>query len=228
MQNMKRIYALVFSAMLLYVICIAVYAQKTPDLSVSCSVHITMRYGENAVSDSSLTLYRIGEVWEANGNFSFEPEVDFAGCVVSSEDIEASETAKALADYAEERSLSGTEQRADSDGKISFEDLAPGLYLLMQKDPPAGYERVQPFLVSLPMEQDGVYVYDVDASPKVSLETLTPSRPPQPPQSNEPTDPTLPQTGQLNWPIPILTVSGLILLSFGWVMCLGKRKNCEN
>lgn len=34
----------------------------------------------------------------------------------------------------------------------------------------------------------------------------------------------LPQTGQLTWPIPVLTVSGMVLFSLGWWLCFGSRK----
>ena len=27
----------------------------------------------------------------------------------------------------------------------------------------------------------------------------------------------LPQTGQLNWPIPVMAISGMLLFAFGWV-----------
>ncbi len=40
-----------------------------------------------------------------------------------------------------------------------------------------------------------------------------------------PTDPKLPQTGQLNWPVPVLVVLGLLLLAAGWVTRFGKRQN---
>lgn len=35
----------------------------------------------------------------------------------------------------------------------------------------------------------------------------------------------LPQTGQLTWPIPLLTVIGMVLFSLGWWLCFGNRKD---
>ena len=67
-------------------------------------------------------------------------------------------------------------------------------------------------LAGVPMEEDGVLRYDVDASPKVELE-----KEPEPTSTTPPapTDPRLPYTGQLNWPVPVLTVLGLGLLALG-------------
>lgn len=43
--------------------------------------------------------------------------------------------------------------------------------------------------------------------------------------TDAPKDPTLPQTGTLNWPIPVLTVLGLLLVCLGWYLFGGKKKN---
>jgi hypothetical protein len=34
----------------------------------------------------------------------------------------------------------------------------------------------------------------------------------------------LPQTGQLNWPIPVLVILGLAMFSVGWNLRFGKRR----
>lgn len=33
----------------------------------------------------------------------------------------------------------------------------------------------------------------------------------------------LPQTGQLTWPIPIMTISGMVLFAVGWWLCFGRK-----
>ncbi|MBR5473934.1 MAG: Cna B-type domain-containing protein [Lachnospiraceae bacterium] len=46
---------------------------------------------------------------------------------------------------------------------------------------------------------------------------------------NKPNVPNIPQTGQLNWPIPGMTVAGLALFAIGWFLCFGrKREQNEN
>ncbi|MCD7821787.1 MAG: hypothetical protein LUG64_06230, partial [Clostridiales bacterium] len=34
----------------------------------------------------------------------------------------------------------------------------------------------------------------------------------------------LPQTGQLNWPVPVLAVSGVVLFALGWGLSRSGRK----
>lgn len=107
---------------------------------------------------------------------------------------------------------------------VSFTNLELGLYLLVQDVAAEGCIKMEPFLVSVPMEENGGYLYDVDASPKVELAKL-PVEPSKPEQPELPGGSKLPQTGQLNWPIPLLVMSGLCLLSAGWLLRFGKRKS---
>ena len=79
----------------------------------------------------------------------------------------------------------------------------------------------------------------MDASPKVTpspkpgdtkppTQTETPSTPTTPTSPTTPTTPgkpNLPYTGQLNWPIPVLVVLGLVLFSAGWLLRFGKKKD---
>lgn len=109
------------------------------------------------------------------------------------------------------------------DGKACFTGLTAGLYLVWQdpEDASEGYDAIAPFLISVPKWQNGNYEMDVVADPKVPFipETLPPPPPPPPPP------PELPQTGQLNWPVPVMALSGAVLLILGCILCAG-RKRC--
>lgn len=58
---------------------------------------------------------------------------------------------------------------------------------------------------------------DTPVSPENADNPVSPSRP---------DNPVLPQTGQLNWPIPVLACSGVLLFAAGWV--LNKKGKKEN
>ena len=114
------------------------------------------------------------------------------------------------------------------DGKASFSDLDAGLYLVWQRpeDASEGYAAIAPFLISVPKWQDGHYTLQVVADPKVPFET-EPTVPPPPTEPPPPPPPELPQTGQLNWPVPVMAVTGALLIIVGWILCAG-RKRCEH
>ena len=207
----------------------AALAHDVPDMDRQGSVAVTLACDGERVSGGELTLYRIGDVSEDDGDYGFAVSSAFAatGAVFDAETLASAsasaELAGELADFAVQQGVSGTVAAVGEGGETLFEGLEPGLYLAVQTEASDGFEPVDPFLVSVPMFEDGSYVYDVDASPKVS--TLVPA--PEPPASQEPQTPMgdkLPQTGQLNWPIPVLAVAGLALFTFGWVLRASGRR----
>lgn len=235
---------------------------------------------DKALSGGQLTLYRVAEVKRKNGDLSFEYCGDFYGCGIALGDLTDSTLAYQLLEYMPQGAR-GTTKTVDADGNAAFEDLELGLYLIVQSKASNGYAPIKPFLVSLPMAENGKWNYEVDASPKVGGYTpVNPDTPPVPPtpvpdkpgtpeQPTEPTNPDtpknpdgpdspvspgspdspvapgnpdnpaapgnpdnpalagrpdgavmngLPQTGQLNWPVPVLAVSGVLLFAAGWVL----------
>lgn len=195
-------------------------AREGLSLSKTGSITVTMRDPETqeGVPGGTLTLYRVGRVQSWNGNASFVLTEEFAGSSLSLHNVYSPELAQALADYAREAGIAGETRTIGDDGTVAFPDLKTGLYLLVQEEAAEGYNAVSPFLVTLPMRTSSGYVYDVDASPKVELERL----PEDPPAENP--DTTLPQTGLLNWPVPVLAISGLLLFAAGWLLCFVGRK----
>lgn len=219
----RRILALVSVLALLGCLSITAYAHDVPDMERKGSIEITMTYDGDPVPGGTLTLYRVGEVCENDGNYSFEPTGDFADCGESFEDVQSSTLAGDLAEYARDEKITGTTRTVSDDGTVQFTDLELGLYLVVQNKAAKGYNAVSPFLVTVPKMTDGKYVYDVDATPKMG--GLTPTKPTETTGSTTPTDKKLPQTGQLNWPVPMLAVVGMLLFAAGWVLRFGKREN---
>ena len=67
---------------------------------------------------------------------------------------------------------------------------------------------------------------DNPVSPGNPDNPVLPESPDNPVSPGRPDVPTLPQTGQLNWPIPVLACSGVLLFATGWV--LNKKGKKEN
>lgn len=237
--------AILIVAVLLYMMSAVVYAHEAPDMEREGSIHITMLYGEEAVPGGSLTLYRVGDVQENDGDYDFVISEDFKASGENLRNIQAEGLAVKLQAYAENQKLAGLTRTVSGDGTIAFDNLELGLYLLVQNQAAEGYLKAAPFLVSMPMMEDGTYIYDVIANTKIELEKL-PETPPETKETESsesepseteteknkipgnPAPPRLPQTGQLNWPIPIMAVAGLILFLSGWLLCRGGRAEGHN
>ena len=256
MKIQKKLSALLVTLLLCFVMTAGVSAHEVPDMSRTGSVTAVMKYNGGAVGGGTLTLYKAGDVSEDDGNYSFTLTKDFAGSGLSLEDISASSLPGALADYAASARLSGNVAAIGADGKVTVSGLAPGLYLVVQGQAAEGYEAVAPFLVSIPMNENGTYIYDVNVEPKLGALTRTPTASTEMPASagdkketkeTASSDPssstesssgssgtsgssgekkTLPQTGQLNWPVPVCAMLGLCLILMGMALRSDRHRSC--
>lgn len=211
--------------MLLCAVMVPSWAHEVPDLEKTGSITLTLQYDGKALSGGSFVLYRVGTVTEKDGDYSFTTAgTGFSAFSGSLDKLDAA-LAQKLKDYADSQKLQPVASARNSGGKAVFSKVTPGLYLVVQTQRCTGYELLSPFLVSVPMNEDGHYRYDIDAAGKFkpTPKSDTPDTPDKP---NTPGS-HLPQTGQLNWPVPVLAGAGLVLFALGWWLCFGQRKRHE-
>lgn len=227
----KRILSLLGVLVLLSTLILPAGA-ATIDTSRTGSISASMTDKGRPVSGGSLTIYRVAEVKAIPGGYGFQLVEPYTESGVSLEDIASAGTAEALAEYTRRNRIEGTTQRISRDGTVTFDDLPLGLYLVVQHEPAPGYFPLNPFLVSLPGHEDGQYIYDVNATPKLELDKAPkPPKEPTEPEETEPEQPDddkLPQTGLVNWPVPVMAVGGIFLILLGTHLCApGKKKHDE-
>lgn len=208
----RQIIALLSCLMLLCCMNIAVFAQEVPDLAASGTVELTITPG------GEVTVYRVGDIVEDDGNYSFALTDDYADAGLEPDDVQNPELAQALAKLAKD----GVTVKADDKGHVIFA-VDAGLYLLVQTRAEEGNYVFNPFLISMPNWDGTGYNYEVDATPKVGTPPET--EPTTETTEPKPTEPKLPQTGQLNWPVPLLAVAGLVLFTAGWYLRFGRKKD---
>lgn len=194
-------------------------ASAVPELSRDGSLQVTMKLDNKAVSGGELTAYQVADVALDDGDLSYEYTNGFENCGIDLGDLSDKTLADKLSKVVASDAGKVTQSVA-SDGTVKFSNLKLGLYLVLQTKSGTGYKDISAFLVSVPMQEDGAWVYNVDATPKIgtlTADTPTPGKP------NTPKVTTLPQTGQLNWPVPVLAVAGLLIFALGWSMRRGRR-----
>ena len=136
------------------------------------TVSITLRDGNTAISGAEITLYKvaIAESVKSNLNFTYTDSFqDFGGIP---NDIKDKETVLRLADYVRVQNISGIGEKTDENGCVRFDDLSLGLYLVVQTGSVQGYSACTPFVVSIPVGEEGEWVYDIDATPKTDIVRL--------------------------------------------------------
>lgn len=279
MKSIRKRLAAVLAALTLLVWCTApAFALEVVDLSRTGSIKVSLYDSETseAVGGGTLTLYRVAKVQKDNANLSFVYTNGFEDCGVELGDLSEGELAGRLAEKIAATAESTTVEISDL-GVAEFGDLEVGLYLVVQTTAAENYNVINPFLVSVPIQENGSYIYDVDALPKVGTAAKktpeppdkpdtpdTPDTPDKPeeenpntpaapgpdnpdgwvlgahgekiylnPEAPSPDSPNgyvmgahgLPQTGQLNWPIPVLAVTGVVLVAAGIKLKKETRKD---
>ena len=208
----KRLFSILTALLLTLCLPVAALAHEVPDLNPS--IEVTMKIGDKTVSGGTLTATLVGYI---DGDYSFR-RLDGEELT----DISSTTAPGKLKDFADNygknHPMTSLTVNINKEGKAKFGNLKPGLYLITQKKAASGYNPLAPFLVSVPYNDDGHYEYNVDINSKAELEK-TPEKPHRPGKPSE----KLPQTGQLNWPVPVLAAGGLLLMVVGYLLQREKK-----
>ena len=176
----KQGIVLILAAILVCVMSsVSTFALTLPDTGKPGSISVTMidPTTKKAAPGGNLVLFKVGEVHVEDGDYSWVLSEDFTDSKADLSDLQSETLTATLAAYAVEKDVKPYDiANIDENGKATIKDLPVALYLITQTEAAAGYKKIMPFLVTVPIgnNEDG-WVYDVDASPKVELETATPT-----------------------------------------------------
>ncbi len=224
-RKWNRIFSFALALALMFSLSLTAYAHEAVDMNRSSSITVTVKYDGKGIPDAKFTCIQMAYVQEIKGTESgFHFFRLFDDVMIENDRVtdDAENLAKELEGiYKDNRDRFDFREwtlKTGEDGQVTFNSLEPGLYLIRQPAATYGYSKMAPFLVSVPyvVKDNGDswhYEYDVSASAKSELEREpVPTKPPHKP------DPNLPQTGQLNWPVPLLAVSGMAFFAVGWLI----------
>lgn len=228
---------------------LSVFALDAPDLTQTGSVTIS------TIPGGAVTIYQVGTPVVEKGDASYVYTEDFAEFqedpqfALTQAHLDSQALAGSLWDYTLNGEVEGAVYAIEK-GSVTISGLSVGVYLIGQTQAQAaqGYSPINPFLVTVPLLDGDKWDYSVDANPKVRPISPEPSASPGPsaspkpsaspgpssspnpapsPQPSSPQGPgtQLPDTGQTNWPVPVLAVSGLVLFMLGWGLRFAGRKS---
>lgn len=218
MKHLCKTLVLLLLTVLVGLSGLTAYAHDVPDESEKGSVTVDFEYDSKAVTGGRLVLYQIAKAKQTDGNYIFENLPEFASFDNDMSDLTSAELAQRLADFTDSHNILPVGTQDNKTGSVTFPELPHGLYLVVQGEAAPGYEAMQPFLVTVPMFENGRYVYDINAHGKTALQKTNAA-----PADTVPAG-GLPQTGQLNWPIPVLALAGCVLVLIG-LACRRKNDN---
>ena len=144
-------------------------AAEQPDLNKEGSINVYMRTAAGElVKGGTLEVYKVAYIYSSKLGSKYLYMSEFEGSGYSLENKEIASLASKLSKYASANGIHG-DLYENTTGMVTIDKLSPGLYLIENKTAPEGYNTIMPFLVSVPFEVDGTWIYDVDASPKMGL-----------------------------------------------------------
>ena len=212
-----------------------------PD-TFSGTITVTLEYNKKPVSGVEVTLYQVGTGTIVNNNLVFalvdalegEEPLELNGLKAAEVEDAIEELMDRLDDLSREARAALAVGAKDSgkDGKIVFDDLEIGVYLAVKTERGSDY-LFDPTLVFLPYGTEEGWDDEMAANPKISYDYDDDPEPPTdipdnpPPGGGKDPDPdpgeeipdedvplaVLPQTGLLQWPIPVMAAAGLLLVA---------------
>ena len=228
---MKKAFALIAAFLIMLLPCMSVNAYPS---SGSITVVMINKADKQPLYNTAATVIRIADCSYAGSDVSFSLNSDFYDTGV---DLDDSDSAQTLYSSAKSKGIDGLTVTSDAEGKAVFADCELGAYLVFSED-----DIFTPFIVFIPMVTDDGLSFDITAEPKIDIpeEPVTDPDPDDttstttlPPVTDTPTDTSssttsstekLPQTGMLQYPIPILGLCGVLMFSKGFVMYVNGKK----
>ncbi len=321
----KKIMAGTVSFILALTLCLYVFSPTVSAIinkNGSVTLHIADSETGNWIEGASFRLYFFAAAYEKNNGIGYDYVVPYDDCNMDMDNLQDAYLPVHLTHFAFTHDLPFTIKSSDINGVIVFDNLVPGVYLIVPSGDIPNYIMPSPFVINIPLydKENKNWVYDVNATPKMQIyqsqgtedvtylsvkkqwdtdgehpssvtvsllcdfrevEKVTldksnnwhyrweklskkhswsvvetevpdgytvsyeassnsvtiinknnsPEKPIQPPTKPDREPTTKPEelvdTGQLNWPVPIFSVAGLILFSIGWAMLNFGKKDEE-
>lgn len=153
-----------------FVLTLSPTAAALLDQKGSITLHVATTTGKPLVG-ATFRLYYFANAHQSGSGvrYEFVPPYDKAN--ISIGNLQDSYLPVHLAGFAVTRSLPCIEKSADNDGLIVFDDLTPGLYLLVPYGNFEGYYMPAPFVINIPEYDKGEqkWEFDIVATPKMLI-----------------------------------------------------------
>lgn len=195
MKTIKKIIGILLTLVLFFPA--AVSAQEQIDLDKTGSLLVTLRLADGtALSGGSITVYPVADiVIDEEENPKFSLNENFASSNADLSALENSSLPAFLSDFASQNNIEGMQKQIDEQGIAEFRDIPLGLYLVTQSEPSTGYHPITSFLISVPnfSKENGTYIYEVTALPKLDRDIqMDSTQPSEPDDSQKPSKPQKP------------------------------------
>ena len=164
----RKIITFCVTVLLLLTCSYTVFAEEfDPGKTGSISVALIEKKQNEPIVGAELSVYHIATVAkETDGRLIYNYTKDFEQFKTA---IDDPSLATKLDAFVAQHSISSAKMITNASGKALCNGLPLGLYFVKQTGAVEGFAPCTPFLVTVPNERNGEYVYEVDASPKTEV-----------------------------------------------------------
>ncbi len=170
----KRITSVILATLMIivmFIITVSPTSYALLDRKGSITLHVTNSSTGEPIDGVTFRLYFFATAHESGNGIRYEFVEPYNKANISIDDLQDSYLPIHLASFAVFRNLPCTEEIADTSGTIVFENLTPGIYLIVPYGNFEGYFMPSPFIINIPKYDSGnqIWEFDINATPKMII-----------------------------------------------------------
>jgi hypothetical protein len=166
----------IISALIIIVLCFTLLSFGTSAVSLDSKGSITLsaldKETKEPISGAAFRIYRFATAYTKGDAVYYTYTEDFSDNGMDMGNFSDAYLPIHLKAYADMNSLPYIEKTTDSTGKVTFDNLSCGAYLVVPAEIDEGYLNPNPFIVTVPMkdETQNKWIYNIDATPKIEAD----------------------------------------------------------
>lgn len=137
----------------------------------SITLHVADATTGKVIENASFRLYFFAAAYEKNNGVGYDYVVPYDGCNMDMGNLQDAYLPVHLTHFALTHDLPYTVKSSDKNGSIVFDNLVPGVYLIVPMGDIPDYFMPSPFVINIPLydKENKNWVYDINATPKMVI-----------------------------------------------------------
>ena len=137
----------------------------------SITLHVVDSTTGKPLSGTTFRLYQVANAYQSGKNVRYEFIPPYEEANISIDNLQDSYLPVHLTHFAVVRALPYTLETANKNGWVVFDNLKPGLYLVVPWGDFDGYFMPSPFVINIPEfdDESQEWEYDINATPKIFI-----------------------------------------------------------
>lgn len=144
------------------------------DKTGSIVLHLTDSKTDEFIQGASFRLYFFAAAYEKSNGVGYDYVIPYDNCDMDMDNLKDAYLPIHLTHFALSNDLSYVVETTNANGTVVFDNLIPGVYLIVPENNIANYHMPSPFVINIPMfdKINNEWVYDINASPKIQMHQI--------------------------------------------------------